>query len=219
MKNKYVLFLTCFFVLISFDLFAFTSSKGVGKIKILQAPVSIERAGKKIKVGSFGTAVLNDDLIVTGVDGRAQVTLQSGDVILIAPNSRLKINQEKSKGISVVTRYMAKIFGKIRSRVRKSKKHRFTVRTVNATIGVKGTDFVVEYQHQKTTVGTLEGLVEMASEVNKKSISIPPGKMSSIPVDGEVMPLSDIAGKLLSGVEIAGEMMKEDDISGKKLKF
>ena len=109
------------------------------------------------------------------------------------------------------------IFGKMRARVKKSKKFNVRIKTATAVIGVKGTDFVVEYVEKKTTVGTLRGLVNMMSSITNESIDIPKGKMSSVSASGTVLPLTEFAGELLKDVEFAGEQMEEDDYSGEKV--
>jgi len=109
------------------------------------------------------------------------------------------------------------ISGKIRARVQKSRRQSIRFSTVNAVIGVKGTDFIVSYLDEKTQVATVEGLVNLSSKETTQSIDIPPGKMSEVSPSGEVMALREIAGDILSGVEIAGEKMTESDISGEPI--
>lgn len=193
---------------------------GVGKLKVIHLPVSIIRDNKTIKVSSFGTVVKQGDLIKTGKKGRVQLVLASGDEVFMGPATEMTVTQEFTKSSeSKLTNYALKVFGKIRAVVQKTRGKRVQVKTPNATIGVKGTDFIVEYNDGATTVGTIHGLVELTSAKTYQSIYIPKGKMSKVPIGGAVLPLSEIAGTLLSGVEIAGEKMDAEDISGKKMKM
>ncbi|PCI26589.1 MAG: hypothetical protein COB67_09925 [SAR324 cluster bacterium] len=192
----------------------------IGKIKVLKASVTITRQGKKVRIGRLGTLVMKNDVIATGEKGKARILLAAGDEVFLGPRSVLTLTKQLSASPKKFRfKYVATIFGKIRSRVRASFPHRFVVKTANAVIGVKGTDFVVEYVNQVTTVGTLSGLVEMSSSVTKERTDIPAGKMTSIPADGELLPLSSFAGTLLEGVEISGTIIKEEEISGEKIEL
>lgn len=216
LKSIIFIIATC---IIPIGAFCFSGHQSVGKISIAQKPVYVIRAGIQKTVNSFGLSLKLNDEIVTGEKGKAQVILSDNSQIIVGSKTRLKITkgviQKKGMGVK---RFILGLFGKMRAKVRKSTSTTFRVKTATATIGVKGTDFIVEYASGKTTVGTLEGLVNMQSNFNKQELDIPPGKMSSVSSSGEVMKLTDIAGTLLSGVEIAGEYMSEAEISGEKIK-
>ena len=204
--------------LISSSAFCFSGQQDVGKVSITQNPVYVIRDGSQKVVNSFGLSLKLNDEIITGNTGKAQVILSDESQIIVGSKTRLKITKGVigNKGASV-KRFILGLIGKMRAMVRKSSSTTFRVKTATATIGVKGTDFVVEFASGKTTVGTLEGLVNMQSNYNEQELDIPPGKMSSVSSSGEVMKLTDIAGTLLSGVEIAGEQMDENEISGEKI--
>lgn len=203
---------------LSLPAFGFSGSEKVGKVSITQKPVYILRDGIKKAVGNFGMSLKLNDEIITGNTGKAQVTLADESQVVVGAKTRLKITKgfigEKGFGIK---RFILGLIGKMRAQVKKTSSTTFRVQTATATIGVKGTDFIVEYQNKTTTVGTLEGLVNMQSSSNLKALDIPPGKMSSVSSNGDIMGLQEIAGTLLSGVEIAGEKMEEADISGERV--
>ena len=69
--------------------------------------------------------------------------------------------------------------GKAKFKVKKRKRRSFRVRTANAMVGVKGTEFVVMTNGSSTSVATLSGLVALASIENPAlSVNIPKGKIS-----------------------------------------
>lgn len=187
----------------------------IGKVVVKQKPVFIERDGKSIRVGGFGALLQENDLVVTTDNGKALITLNNGDTILVARHSKLRVEAGREK--SGVLQWIKLITGKIRSQIHKKRHQNIRIATSNALIGVKGTDFVVRYQDGMTQVATVEGLVQLASLATAQSIDIPPGKMSEIGPSGEVLPLREIAGEIMSGVEIAGEKMAPDDISGQRI--
>ena len=107
--------------------------------------------------------------------------------------------------------------GKLRALVNRRPDRSFQVRTVNAVVGVKGTDFVVEEAASQTRVATFNGLVALASAQNGQSVDVPAGKQGAISPSGEVMPLTEIAGDILSGVEIAGKKLSIEEAAGSKV--
>ena len=105
------------------------------------------------------------------------------------------------------------------AKIRKNLARSIQIRTPNAIVAVKGTEFVTEFIQQITNVGTIKGLVSMTSIVNNKSVELKEGTMSSVSIDGTVMPPSEFSGKLMQDFEFAGDKMSEEDAAGKKIKL
>ena len=105
------------------------------------------------------------------------------------------------------------------AKIRKNLARSIQIRTPNAIVAVKGTEFVTEFIQQITNVGTIKGLVSMTSIVNNKSVELKEGTMSSVGIDGAVMPPSEFSGKLMQDFEFAGDKMSEEDAAGKKIKL
>jgi len=195
--------------------------KGIGKVSIIHPSVKIIRKKKKVTVKRVGTLLLNNDEIKTGKKGKANITLFSGDKVTMAPYSRLTVIKGRvEKSPTLLNKIVLRMFsGKMRVLAKKGKKRRLFVRTPSALIKIKGTDFIVDYQNKITTVGTLEGLVNMYSTRTNQAIDIPVGKMAVINLSGTILTLKDITGELMTNVEFAGEKMENDDISGGKIKL
>ncbi|MCP4751062.1 MAG: FecR domain-containing protein [Proteobacteria bacterium] len=196
---------------------AFSNADKIGKVIVKKKDVFIERNGKDTKVSGFGTWLQTGDTVKTSNAGNALIRLTNGDSVFLAQNARLTVETPEKK--SKISRLIMKLYGKIRAQIQKTKNRNVRFATPNAVIGVKGTDFVVEYSNRQTSVATLNGLVNLQSSKNQKSIDVPPGKMCSISAGGEVMPLTEIAGDILKDVDFAGEKMEGSDISGEKVKF
>lgn len=200
--------------------FAFGSANNVGKVVVKAESAHVLRNGKKLSIGAFGLILKKGDQVVTNPSGKAHLMLDEANDVYLGPSSKLTLDKSIVKKESgVLTRFFMTIFGKLRAKVKKSDQGTMEITTATAVIGVKGTDFVVEYANNLTTVGTLKGLVNMKSSVNQQEIDIPPGKMCSVSAAGEVLSLEEFAGKLLTNMEFAGEKMEADDFSGEKIEF
>lgn len=194
--------------------------KGAGKIVVKSPEVVVIRDGKEKKIGPMGFFIKNGDKVNTGPKGKAQIVMSTGDRIYVGPNATLDISEKTQKrGLARIKSVSLSILGKILAKVRRKPGKEMKIRTTTAIIGVKGTDFIVEHVNNKTTVGTINGLVSMTSMKSGKSLDIPTGKMSSVSPAGDILPMTAFAGRLMKDMEFAGAQMKEDDFSGKKIKM
>lgn len=194
------------------------TDESLGVVSIASKPVWVEREGNRLEINAFGLKLIKGDTVKTGVGGRAQIVLHNGNSIYLAPASELQLTAavigEEESGIGHVIRL---IYGKLRAKIQKQRKERFEVKTTTATIGVKGTDFITEFVEEATTVGTIEGTVNLISDKSGSNVDIPAGAMASVSVSGELMPLTEFAGELMEGVEFAGEKMTDEAAAGEKI--
>lgn len=199
---------------------AFTGEGSVGTVDVKSEPAWVERDGMRLTIGAFGVKLFKNDVVKTAQNGKAQISLDNGNQIYLAPNTELRLTEELiGEDRSAVSQAFRLVVGKIRAKVQKTRKQRFTVKTATATIGVKGTDFIAEFVKSKTRVGTLEGIVQLSSEKTRESVDIPAGSMGSVSIFGELMPVEEFAGELMGGVEFAGKKMSADDVAGEKIEF
>ena len=135
-----------------------------------QAILFLERGSVKLRTPDNVTQIIREDF--------AKVSLKSGTRIHTGKETSVKIKIRGKKEIielsssaffslgkitkkrSMVSLLTGKAKFKIRGK--KSKKKKFLVRTVSATIGVKGTDFIIVTSAAKTNLLTLSGIVTMA---------------------------------------------------------
>ena len=86
-------------LLLSSEVMAYSNNKGIGKIQVKATPVHIMRDGKKIAIGSFGMVLNQGDEIVTGLTGKAHVSLDGNNNIYLGPflqtKSKSAINSKK----------------------------------------------------------------------------------------------------------------------------
>ena len=206
------------FLLLSSPLQAQFQPSGV--VKLVDGYGIIIRNGSEIKIQKKETIIKNGDLIRTNVSGKIILTLLGGDDVFIAPDTEIKFKEnKKKKGLSNVINRNLTLKGRLLAKIRNNLARPIQIRTPNAIVAVKGTEFVTEFIQGITNVGTIKGLVSMTSIVNNKSVELKEGTMSSVNVEGTVMPPSEFSGELMQDFGFAGEKMSEEDAAGKKIKL
>ena len=206
------------FLLLSSPLQAQFQPSGV--VKLVDGFGIIIRNGSEIKIQKKETIIKNGDLIRTNFSGKIILTLFGGDDVFIAPDTEIKFKENKSKkGLSNVINRNLTLKGRLLAKIRKNLARPIQIRTPNAIVAVKGTEFVTEFIQGITNVGTIKGLVSMTSIVNNKSVELKEGTMSAVNVEGTVMPPSEFSGELMQDFGFAGEKMSEEAAAGKKIKL
>ena len=191
-----------------------------GVVKLVEGNGIIIRNGIQINLQKKETIIKNGDLIRTNESGKIILTLLGGDNVFLAPDTEIKFKEnKKKKGLSNIINRNLTLKGRLLAKIRKDFSRPIQIRTPNAIVAVKGTEFVTEFIQQITNVGTIKGLVSMTSIVNNKSVELKEGTMSSVNIEGEVMPPSEFSGKLMQDFEFAGDKMSEEDAAGKKIKL
>ena len=191
-----------------------------GVVKLVEGNGIIIRNGIQINIQKKETIIKNGDLIRTNESGKIILTLLGGDNVFLAPDTEIKFKEnKKKKGLSNIINRNLTLKGRLLAKIRKDFSRPIQIRTPNAIVAVKGTEFVTEFIQQITNVGTIKGLVSMTSIVNNKSVELKEGTMSSVSIDGAVMPPSEFSGKLMQDFEFAGDKMSEEDAAGKKIKL
>jgi hypothetical protein len=118
-----------------------------GTMKLVQGDVRVTDATGE-RVLRPGDNVAPADRLATGTDGAASLVLRDGTVMMLGPRSRVNIEtfsfnsttQEGNLAVAVVRGTMRMISGLIA----KTNPSAVGVTTRTATIGVRGTDFIVE---------------------------------------------------------------------------
>ena len=191
-----------------------------GVVKLVEGNGIIIRNGIQINLQKKETIIKNGDLIRTNESGKIILTLLGGDNVFLAPDTEIKFKEnKKKKGLSNIINRNLTLKGRLLAKIRKNLARPIQIRTPNAIVAVKGTEFVTEFIQGITNVGTIKGLVSMTSVVNNKSVELKEGTMSSVSIDGAVMPPSEFSGKLMQDFEFAGDKMSEEDADGKKIKL
>jgi len=128
-----------FFVL---TLSAFVWSN-IGNVAALKGDANILRHSKTLKIKS-GMSLEVKDRIVTSSQSRVQVILKDDTVVTIGPNSSFVFDAYTfgTKANSKVAMHIDRgFFRSVTGKIGKLAPERFKVKTVSATIGIRGTDF------------------------------------------------------------------------------
>lgn len=138
-------------VLVLISNLAFAGSmlqKCKGEVVITRDRTSLE--GKK------GTVLYPGDTIRTGPDGYAGIRLEGSGFVHMKPETQFLIpaEQDSDKGISVIRMLKGLLWVKARKR-----KDSLRVMTPNAICGVRGTEFIMEVDHEVVRLSVGEGQV------------------------------------------------------------
>lgn len=120
-----------------------------GTIKSAQGAATVERAGKP-QPAAVGDRVFAGDSLVTGKDGRIGVTLRDDTRVSAAPDSRVAIAEfafePATQSGSVVVAVLRGVTAMVSGLVAKSNPDAMRVTTPTATMGIRGTEFIVEVE-------------------------------------------------------------------------
>jgi hypothetical protein len=118
-----------------------------GTVKAVSGTATVERGGARLPL-TLGSKVFPGDKLVTGADSRLALTLRDDTLISTGASSQLALKefsfnattQEGSLFISVLRGVSAMVSGLLA----KANPNAMHVDTPNATIGIRGTEFIVE---------------------------------------------------------------------------
>lgn len=118
-----------------------------GMVKNIQGEVRVERAGGALPL-RVGDAVQEFDRVVVGPTGSAGITLKDETLISLGPNSALVIDafafDSKTNQGRVETSILRGAMRYVTGLVGHMNPKAIRVSTPSATIGIRGTEFIVE---------------------------------------------------------------------------
>ncbi len=136
-----------------------------------------------------GNNIYENDVINTGSDGKLKILLKDKTIVDIGPSSLLKMSEFKLKSGANRQVNMDMQFGKMRLGVTKKldDNGKFKIKTRAATMGVRGTEFVVSSPLQaektappQTEVTVLQGKVDFVKSGSTDTKAIPLNAGTSI---------------------------------------
>ncbi|RZI95814.1 MAG: hypothetical protein EOP78_05755 [Variovorax sp.] len=127
---------------------ALSASEHAGFMKNVRGDVQLLSASGVMRPAQAGDVVAPIERIVTGKDAAASVVLRDGTTIVLGPSSRLDLKefsfnsttQDGGMIVSLVRGTLRMVTGLIG----KSNPDAVRVETQTATIGIRGTDFIVQ---------------------------------------------------------------------------
>jgi hypothetical protein len=149
----------------------------VGEITALKGEANVIRQNQTIPA-KIGLKLEKEDNIKTFKNTKMQVIFKDNTVITIGKNSLVKIsdylfdNENSTAKFKLSHGIMKTLTGKIGKFAPK----RFKIRTKNASIGIRGTYFVVESYEDVIKVGMISGVTEFKNLDNMKTYLVKKGE-------------------------------------------
>lgn len=196
--------------------------KVVGNVKVISGSVSITHSdGKKLTVNTGEARVREGDTVESSKDGTSVVTFEGGNKLHVQPDSAVQVKEYRDAGDAESRKALLQLIkGKVRNQVQQKyngKTSYYKMHTTTAVAGVRGTDFVMEYNEGKqleTKVETIGGHVLLASLDEKEMRDILRGEGASFVTD---MPDPSFKGKDFSEFIQKGKMSPVYKIDGERL--
>ncbi|MBN8215341.1 MAG: FecR domain-containing protein [Spirochaetes bacterium] len=149
------------------------AAQSLGTITSLKGRVSIQSGSDAAKPAAVKQEVKEGDYLTTQADGEAVITLTTGTVMKVGPETRMKINKSKVTSGDGNQFSVGLTKGSISAKVSKLKtaSDSFNVYTPTSVAGVRGTDFsVAAGVDGSTRVQVAEGEVQAGRGENKTSL-------------------------------------------------
>jgi hypothetical protein len=123
------------------------AQESAGTIKTLQGEVNITRQGKKLPA-TVGMNVMPGDRIAAGANSSAGVMLRDDTRFAVGPNSQLALtsyafNPNTNEG-NLIIDILKGTLGMISGLIVKANPNAAVLKTPTSTIGIRGTEFVIE---------------------------------------------------------------------------
>lgn len=118
-----------------------------GTVKTAKGAVTVERAGQKI-AATPGVKVYAADRVLTGADGSVGITLRDNTVLSAGPNSTLALEKfafDSTTHAGTIDATLKRgTLSVVSGKIAKASPDAVTFRTPTTTLGVRGTEFVIE---------------------------------------------------------------------------
>lgn len=161
------------------------AQNAVGIVTAIDGDASLVRNGQTSKV-TTAMAVQTNDQIVTSREAHLTVTFGDHSRLLVGASTTIVLNQGLIGGAGSGISRVGLLGGKLRSIVNlglRRSSQGFEVRTPNAVMGVRGTEFEVAYIAgtpcpgfpdclRYTDVGVYKGVVEVSNPLNPKAAAV-----------------------------------------------
>jgi FecR protein/C-lobe and N-lobe beta barrels of Tf-binding protein B len=161
----------------------------IGKITALSGNASLERGINTIPA-ALGSSLEAKDSIVTDNDAKVQLTFNDNTIITVGKKSRFSIEEYLYDATAESTAKFNMINGTIRAmsgKIGKIAPAKFAVKTKTATIGIRGTDFIVQTSATgESQFFCMQGEITIRSNDTSGIITIPAGSFVTMSSSGIV---------------------------------
>lgn len=132
----------------------------IGNIMAIKGSAEVKRESKMLKATN-GMFLVQGDEIVTKKHTRVQVMLDDSTVVTIGANSNFSFEEFSMDGKNSKINMKAKrgFFRSVTGKIGKLAPERFKIKTVSATIGIRGTDFSGDIAPEAETIKCYSGAI------------------------------------------------------------
>lgn len=152
----------------------------VGVVSALRGDATLVRNGSSSPL-RLGSPLKEKDTILTADNTKVQLTFNDRTVITIGKNSRFSIDEyyyDKSKKSKVKFGMTKGFFRSVSGKIGKIVPQRFKLHTKNATIGIRGTEIVIEADPQKgDRIACTYGRIYILSPIVSRPVEVEAGHM------------------------------------------
>ena len=118
-----------------------------GVVKTARGTTSADRAGTQVSL-SPGTRIMRGDRVLTGDDGQVGITMRDDTLLTLGPRTELTIDtfefDPKTHDGSFLASLKRGVLSVVTGLLPKRSPESFTVKTRISTMGVRGTEFIID---------------------------------------------------------------------------
>lgn len=159
-----------FLILVVFNMSLFAN---IAKVVALRGDVSVIRDGKNEKL-QVNHEIKQSDEIVTLNNSKVQILFKDNTVITIGKNSNFSISKyifDSKNEPEVKLNFSKGVFRVITGKIGKIAPERFKIRTKTSSIGIRGTQILVDIKPSVEKIYCTEGIIEVLS-LNSNDMNI-----------------------------------------------
>lgn len=148
---------------VGFSLFALVSlacAEPVGRVLVATGSVQAQTVAGGMRELRQDAALERGDTLITGAESNLQVRFVDGALLMVRPNSRIRLDDYRAEGNSLHS-VMSLLAGGIRTltgRIGKARRDAYLMVTPTASIGVRGTDYELRFCQGDCPAGSADGL-------------------------------------------------------------
>lgn len=205
----------------------------VGRVLASSGAAQAQSAAGGLRPLAQGAVVERGDTLMTGADSNLQVRFIDDALLMVRPNSRIRVDDYRVEG-GTLHSVLSLIAGGLRTltgRIGKARRDAYTMNTPTATIGVRGTDYELRLCQGDCPAGSADGLYlgvadggivarndAGAFDLNAREYGLIRTRQSALEkLDCPPEALTGVpcaAGGTVSGAEPGGSREKEEYLAG-----
>lgn len=211
-------FLTKLSLLLFFGISVLGAS--VGNITALSGAASIERGSAKLPA-ALGGSLESKDTVATAKNSKVQLTFKDNTIITVGKESRFSVEEYLFDATPDSKAKFNMIRGTIRAmsgKIGKIAPEKFTVKTKTATIGIRGTDFIVRVLPSgEIAILCMQGSIIVRSADGLSTVIVPAGSFVTLSAEGVMSDVKEFTQEELKKVLEEGLNLSASATSEKML--